>query len=159
MSPGNISCLHCRAGSAPTTEASLTVPSVKTDNNQPADPEKILNIRFYFLSSIKNIPFVYNSSTSTNVQWASIHEWNINVTKNRIEQNIIIVFWLLSMLFSVFYLCQYKYGPQVNSGQSNYSWLTMKTLYLALGFSLLTFLQSRLVFDTRDLRKASYLLE
>ena len=34
----------------------------------------------------------------------------------------------------------------------------MRTLCLALGFSLLSILQTRLVFETRDLRKASYLL-
>ena len=34
----------------------------------------------------------------------------------------------------------------------------MRTLYLALGFSLLTVLQSRLVFETKDLRKDRYML-
>jgi len=58
------------------------------------------------------------------------------------------------MLFSVVYLCQYKCGPQYNPASPAIGWLTMRIIFLSLGFSLLCLIESRSVFETRDLRKS-----
>ena len=60
------------------------------------------------------------------------------------------------MLFSVVYLCQYKCGPQYNPASPAIGWLTMRIIFLSLGFSLLCLIESRSVFETRDLRQTDF---